>query len=291
MILTMVTVVLGALAAVPPANAVAPAEAKGFDAPVLVVDRFSDEAGTLFRRSQDPSLPRPGEPIDFDRAPFAFKVQGPDGKTRACYNLDVRPATPARYYVFYDALGNYQLGQFPVVDVAPGDPGYSDVWDIFKVFVPNGFRPENNAIRDRATVEKLLADPNSGYTAQRTGILLNGPIVPEGSRAAFKADGRQGSATQMWAWYRGKRAPYLYFEGSIRAVGEQAPVATLQVGAPAKGSPPSSLAAALASGARAAKADAAPRSRGYSPLRRVVGPDGRPVLDGALNCPIVGTGD
>ncbi|HZE88749.1 MAG TPA: hypothetical protein VE404_04330, partial [Verrucomicrobiae bacterium] len=41
-----------------------PADAPGVDAPALAVDRFSDEAGTLFRRSAVPGLPGPGEPID-----------------------------------------------------------------------------------------------------------------------------------------------------------------------------------------------------------------------------------
>ncbi|MBZ5637187.1 MAG: hypothetical protein LAO51_00370 [Acidobacteriia bacterium] len=257
----------------------------GLDTPVLPVDRFSDAAGTLLRRSEIPSLPGPNEAIDLDRPPFALTLAGPDGSLRRCYDLDVRPAKPSRYYVFYDRVGNYQLGQFPVVDAAPGDPGYSDLWDIIKVIVPDGFEPFNR-IRDAATVERLLADPKSRYTTQRTGILLNGPVVPEGTSASLKADNREGSATLLYAWYRGKRAPYLYFEGSLRAEGDSSPVALMQFPG---GSPGVPLGLALADGKTKPTIDAVPKGPGYSPLHRVVGPDGRPLLDGWLNCPVVGT--
>jgi len=39
-------------------------------APIAAVDRFSDSAGTLLRRSADNHLPGPNEPIDFDTPPF-----------------------------------------------------------------------------------------------------------------------------------------------------------------------------------------------------------------------------
>ncbi len=257
----------------------------GLDAPLLEVDRFSDAAGTLLRRSVIPSLPGPNAPIDLDAPPFAVTVETPGGIPRRCYDLDVRSAKPPRYYVFYDRIGNYQLGQFPVVDVAPGDAGYSDVWDIWKIIVPDGFQPFNT-IRDAATVERLLAEPGSGYGAARTGILLNAPIVPEGSKASLKADNRDGSATLLYAWYRGKRAPYLYFEGSLRAEGESAPVSEMRVGSRPPDRP---LGLALADAGRRVSTAAAPKGPGYSPLHRVVGPDGRPLLEGWLNCPVVGT--
>jgi hypothetical protein len=158
------------------------------------------------------------------------------------------------------------------------------------VTVPASFHPENNSIRDRETVERLLADSASGYTASRTGVLLNGPIVPEGSRAAFKADGRPGSATLLWAWYRGKRVPYLYFEGSIPWDGEDAPVADASV-ALASPAVPETLAKVLASSPPALKVVALPKAPGYSPLRRLVGAEGTAMMDGLLNCPIVGPGD
>jgi hypothetical protein len=262
--------------------------AYGLDAPILKVDRFSDSAGTLLRRTLDPHLPGPNEPIDLDAAPFPLSVEAPDGRLRTCYDLDLRPATPARFYVFYDAMGNYQLGQFPVVDVAPGDSGYSDIWDVWKVIVPPAFR-EDNAIRDRVTVEKLLSDPASGYTARRTGVLLNGPIVPDASRASLKADGRGGSAALRYAWYRGLRAPYLYFEGSLEADGENAPIALMNL--LRKTGRPELTAKDLRPGGNAvapARVGAVPGSPGYSPLWKVAAPQGPTITEVPLNCPIVG---
>src|SRR6266850_2025572 len=246
----------------------------GLDAPMLEVDRFSDAAGTLLRRSIDPHLPGPNEPIDLDAAPFSLSVEAPDGRLRICYNLDLRPASPGRYYVFYDERGNYLLTQFPVVDVAPGDPGYTDIWDIWKVIVPAGFR-EDNGVRDRATIERLLADPASGYSAVRTRVLLNGPIVPEGSRARMKADRRGGDASIRYAWYRGRRAPYLYFEGSLRAEGEIAPVAIMTL---TRSSDRSGLRVQMmrseTGASPPARVSVVPGASGYSPLWQVNAPAG-----------------
>ncbi len=250
----------------------------GLTAPLLVVDRFSDAAGTLLRRSLDPKLPRADEPFSLDDARFAVIVAGPGGVAGRCYNLDVRPASPNRYYVFYDRIGNYRLAQFPVIEKAPGDPGYSDVSDIWKVITPDAFR-ETNWVRDAATVERLLADPAGGFTASSTGIYLNAPIVPEGTTAGSKAEGRTGRATRLYAWYRGKRAPFLYFEGSLHLTPDgRVPVSTLKVtGRDAHW--PSKAPVQAANW---------PKGTGYSPLARVVDGAGRPVIKGTINCPIVG---
>lgn len=246
----------------------------GAEAPLLEVDRFSDTAATLLRRSAHPGLPAPNQAIDLDSPIFAIPVEGPGGRRLQCYDLDLRPADASRLYVFYDDAGNYKLGQFPVVDAAPGDPGYSDLWDVWKVTVPGGFRI--NSIRDRAAVEKLLADPASGYTASRTGVLVNGPIVPEGSRASLKAGGG-GRTSLLYLWYKGRRAPYLYFEGSIRAASDKAPVSDMVIDSK-KFSPGDGSTARLS---------AMPGDAAYSPLRRVVRPDGRRLVEGTLNCPVV----
>jgi hypothetical protein len=269
-----------------PLTVTPPAQGFGFDAPLLFVDRFSDTAATRLRRDRVRGLPGPNEPIHLDAAPFLLELTGPGGRKARCYDLDLRPARPARFYVFYDAQGNYILTQFPIVDVAPGDPGYTDVWDLWKVTVPSSYRADNS-LRDMQTLERLLADKESGYTAQRTGALLNGPVVPEGSSAAMKADRRDGAAALRYVWYRGKRAPYLYFEQTLRIAGELAQVASMTVAAAAgagkDAAPADPIAAA---GARAVST--LPGDPGYSPLWRVAGPDGRPLYDEPLDCPVVG---
>jgi hypothetical protein len=247
-----------------------PAQDFGLTAPLLAVDRFSEKAATRLRRDRVRGLPGPNEPIRIDAPPFLLEVTGPGGRKARCYDLDVRPARPARFYVFYDAQGNYVLTQFPIVDVAPGDPGYTDLWDLWKVTVPAGFPPDNS-LRDMTALERLLSDKESGYKAERSGALLNGPIVPEGSSAAMKADRRDGAAALRYVWYRGRRAPYLYFEQMLRIAGEMSPVASMTI-----------------SGAGAISVSALPGDPGYSPLWRVSDADGRPLYEQTLNCPVVG---
>lgn len=251
----------------------------GWTAPALSVDRFSDAAGTLLRRSLDPGLPKPNEPFSLDDPKFKLAVAGPGGFIGHCYNLDVRPVQPNRYYVFYDSLNNYRLGQYPVIEKAPGDPGYSDLWDIWKVMTPDSFQ-ETNWVRDAATVERLLRDPAAGFRASSTGIYLNAPVVPDGTKAGSKAEGKAGAARLWYAWYQGKRAPFLYFEGSLHLASDgRIPVSGMKLKG-AKARWPS---------AEPLEALTWPKGPGYSPLVRVTDGADRPVIPGTINCPIVGT--
>lgn len=285
---------------VPPAPKVAPAPPPqtapltvtpppqdfGLTAPLVAVDRFSEKAATRLRRDRVRGLPGPNEPIRLDAPPFLLEVTGPGGRKARCYDLDLRPARPARFYVFYDVQGNYILTQFPIVDVVPGEPGYTDIWDLWKVTVPQGV-PADNSLRDMATLERLLGDKESGYIAERTGALLNGPIVPEGSSASTKADRRDGAAALRYVWYRGKRAPYLYFEQTLRIAGEMSPVASLTI-TPPVGAEAKSQAALAPAVAGAMAVSALPGDPGYSPLWRVSDSDGRSLYEEPLNCPVVG---
>jgi hypothetical protein len=70
-------------------------------APIAAVDRFSDAAGTLLRRSADPRLPGPNEPIDFDRPPLNTLGFSPTGEPALYYDLDVKSTTPAPVYILY----------------------------------------------------------------------------------------------------------------------------------------------------------------------------------------------
>jgi hypothetical protein len=273
---------LAAFAGAPPTVPDPPNDRMGLDAPALAVDRFSDLAARRLRRSALPSLPGPDAPVDLDAPVFLRPIEGSDGVRRYCYDLDLRPAEPGRFYVFYDALGSYVLTQFPVVDRVPGDPAYSDLWDVWKVTIPPGF-PGDNRIRDIATLEALLRDPASGFTVKRTGSLLNAPIVPEGSRASMKADNRDGEAALMHAWYRGKRAAYFYFEQYLTSEG-RAPVSEMRLRQPVD--PVSAPVSERPGGLPVVTA--MPGLPAYSPLVRLVLPNGKRLYDEPLNCPVVG---
>ena len=59
--------------------------------PIVEIDRFSDEMGVFFRRTDNPDLPAPNAPINFDDPRFRSKAFGPNGETVEYYNFDVRP--------------------------------------------------------------------------------------------------------------------------------------------------------------------------------------------------------
>jgi len=49
-------------------------------APKVAIDRFSEEAGTLFVRDGSNDLPGSNQPIDFDQPPFITQGFGPNSE-------------------------------------------------------------------------------------------------------------------------------------------------------------------------------------------------------------------
>src|SRR4051812_8341828 len=73
-------------------DAGAPATAKDpATAPKASIDRFSDAAGHLQKRSASPALPAANKPVDFDQGPFITTGYGPHGENIRYYNFDVQP--------------------------------------------------------------------------------------------------------------------------------------------------------------------------------------------------------
>lgn len=143
----------------------------------VAVDRFSDAAGTLFRRSGNPDLPGANEPIDMDQGPFITMGLGPDGEPVRYYNFDVMPTASAPIFVlFREGESEPVDGQLNIVDVVPGDPGYNDFWHVVRVTVPSGYVA--NTVTSVAEIEA------AGYALEHTNTIVNCPIVPEGSTAA-----------------------------------------------------------------------------------------------------------
>ena len=180
-------------------------------APKATIDRFSDAAGHLFRRSANAALPGPNQPINVDQAPFITHGLGPAGQHVRYYNFDVMPADPAPIYVLFRA-GETQpvAGQQNIVDVIPGDANYSDFWQVVRVTVPASY-----AANSVTSYAQIVA---AGYPMQETTTLLNCPIVPEGS-TAIEGDGADGLTR---GWYRGQVVFYFNFG--------EAPLTTTAVG-------------------------------------------------------------
>jgi len=233
------------------------------DAERVTVDRFSEAAGTLMVRSEANDLPGPGEPVDFDQAPFLTKGLGPDGGHVSYYNFDVQPTTPAPIYVlFREGEDSPVADQLNVVDAVPGDDGYNDFWQVTKVTVPEDYR---------ANTGTSLADlQDAGYPMEPTPTLVNCPVVPAGSTATMRAGDSQTGLVD--GWYRGQVVSYFQFtEGPLQVSGGSVPLSPIYVAFNANpgtegGGPASGFATEMDSDRTHNVVATLPGDDGYSPL-------------------------
>jgi hypothetical protein len=172
-------------------------------APHVSVDRFSARAGHLFVRTSGNGLPAANAPIDFGTGPFITEGLGPNGQHVAYYNFDTMPVAPAPILVLFREGENTPVaGQLNIVDVIPGEQGYNDFWRIVRVTVPRDY------VANTATSAADVAA--AGYPTQQTNMLVNCPIVPEGSTAGLRLGG--GSTALIRGWYRNQVVFYFSFD-------------------------------------------------------------------------------
>lgn len=172
-------------------------------APKASIDRFSAEAGTLMIRNSTNGLPAPNEPIDFDSGePFITQGLGPNGEVVKYYNFDVQPIHSAPIFAFFrEGEATPVDGQLNVIGVIPGDVGYTDFWHVHKVTVPMDY-----VANSLTSVAEVMA---SGYTIERTNIIVNCPVVPEGSTALLRFGG--GDNGLVMGWYEDQVVFYFDF--------------------------------------------------------------------------------
>lgn len=172
-------------------------------ADVVSVDRFSSDFGTLFVRDGSNGLPAANAPINFDQIPFITQGLGPDGQVVKYYNFDVLSTVPAPIFVLFKEGSDTPVdGQLNIIDVIPGDAGYNDFWHVHKVTVPSDYKAN--------TLTNVADVMDSGYDITATNILVNCPVVPEGSTANLKYGG--GSSVLVKGWYKDKVVFYFSFE-------------------------------------------------------------------------------
>jgi hypothetical protein len=189
----------------------APADAE--TAAEVEIDRFSDEAAHLFMRSANASLPAAGTPIDFDQEPFISMGLGPDGQVVQYYNFDVQPTAPAPIFVLFWESGDPVAGQHNIVDDVPGDDDYNDFWQVVKVTVSDDY------IANSMTSLQELVD--AGYEMEFTDMLVNCPIVPDGSTAVLRMGGGDNGLTT--GWYQGEVVYYFnFFEAPLSTTSDGA---------------------------------------------------------------------
>jgi hypothetical protein len=236
-----------------------------------------------------------------DAAPFVTQGIGPDGKIVRYYNFDVMPETPAPIYVLFRS-GETQpvAGQQNIVNVIPGDPGYSDFWRVVRVTVPQNYVA--NSIRSLDDIIK------AGYALQQTDDIVNCPIVPEGSTAA-EGGGVDGLVR---GWYKDQVIFYFNFGEAALTVTEAGGVPTAPIfvtfninpGQP-NGGPASGFRTEPGSVQTHNVVAAVPGQPGYSPLWMVIAYDNADFdavndlasvqaatilgFQGFVNCPIVFT--
>lgn len=190
-------------------------------APPRDVDRFSDNFGKLFKRSEpafdptnvQPLLPAPNAPIDFDTL-FTVKALGPRGEAALYYALDILPEVPGRAFVFVDGAGARIDGQLPILENAPGEEGYNDFVQITEVTVGDGYLP--NTITSSAA---LAAAVDAGeVTSAVTSRIENWSMVPKGSIATRTFLGARVDGER--AWIDDEVASLLVFERDLEITGD-----------------------------------------------------------------------
>jgi hypothetical protein len=228
------------------------------------IDRFSEDAGMLMVRDDENGLPDPGEPIDFDSgAPFITMGFGPDGEVVQYYNFDVQPTDPAPIYaLFHEGEDAPVSGQLNIVGVIPGDAGYNDFWRVNKVTVPDDYVA--NSITN---VDDLM---DAGFDMEELDVLVNCPIVPDGSTAELRIG--DGSNGLVQGWYDDMVVYYFSFEEApLEVTGrDEVPLApifvTFNVNPDEGGGPPSGFVTEDGSDQTHNVLTVLPEDAGYSPL-------------------------
>jgi len=131
-------------------------------AETAVIDRFSAAAGHLQVRNGSNLLPDPNQGVDFDQSPFITTGLTPGGQPVQYYNFDVQPEKPASIWAFFKN-GQPLSGQLNIINVIPGDSGYNDFWQVYKVNVPNDYTANTITSYDDLIV--------SGYAIEKPRIL------------------------------------------------------------------------------------------------------------------------
>ena len=128
-------------------------------------------------------FPGPNEPVDFDTGPFITQGLSPTtGKPVRYYNFDVQGTASAPVYVLYREGEDKPVdGQLDIIDTLPGEKGYNDFRQVWKVTVPKDYVA--NSITDAGTLR------DAGYQMQQTDTLRNMPVVPDKSKASMRLNG------------------------------------------------------------------------------------------------------
>jgi hypothetical protein len=130
----------------------------------------------------------------------------------------------APIYVFVtgtnaDGSPQFVEGQHNIVDVLPDETGYSDLWQVMLVTVPEDYEPDS--VKSKADIDA------EGFDITPTDMLVNCPIVPAGSTL-------EGGEPLVQGWYKGQ--PVFYPDFGMNAA-VAIPIYAFITGMNADGSP------------------------------------------------------
>lgn len=191
-------------------------------APEVFVDRFSPAAGHLMIRNENNGLPAANAPVDFDMGPFITRGLGPGGQVVDYYNFDEQLLMPAPIYVlFRKGAASAVDGQLNIINALPGETGYNDFWQVYKVTVPAGYVAN--------TVTSFAGIQQEGYAMEATTTLVNCPVVPKGSTATKRLAAESSALNR--GWYKDSIVYYFTFSEKplMTTAGGNVPVSPIYV--------------------------------------------------------------
>jgi hypothetical protein len=134
----------------------------------------------------------------------------------------IPPVAPIWVFIYgnkADGSPDFVTGGHNVIDVIPGDAGYSDLWQLVLVTVPRTYQPDS--ITTAADVMK------GNFPMKTTDMLVNCPVVPAGSTI-------QDNRALIQGWYKGQKVFYYDFRANADIA---APIWALITGMDDKGNP------------------------------------------------------
>jgi hypothetical protein len=101
-----------------------------------------------------------------------------------------------------------------------GDSGYNDLWRVMKVMVPADYEAN--------TVTSLSEIRSMDFSIEETDMLVNCPVVPDGSTAALRLADEDPGLTR--GWHRDKVVHYFNFsEAMLMTTGDEVPTSPIFV--------------------------------------------------------------
>ena len=156
--LLFIGVLVSASSGAAPADATKPLDPD--QAPIAAVDQFGDKAATIQVRSADNHLPGPNEPVDFDTGPSSRKGCRRARASRCAITISTsRDDTGAGLRPVPRGRRQARAGQLDIVDTLPGEKGYNDFRQVWKVSVPKDYVA--NTITDAGALSQ------AGYKSKR----------------------------------------------------------------------------------------------------------------------------